>query len=69
MFYDKVINVIKVYISFFDFGYYLVFGVDEDLKVNMVDMVGNRGCFYRIFDLFINLLLMEINDDFMEFLK
>ena len=68
-FYDKVINATKAYTSFLDFGHYLVFGADEDLKANMVDMAGNRGCFYRISDLSINLLSTEINDDLMESLK
>ncbi len=68
-FYDKVVSGTETYTSFLDFGHYLVFGADEDLKANMIDMAGNRGCFYRISDLSINLLSMEINDDLMESLK
>ena len=64
-FYNKVISGTRAFTSFLDFGSYLVFATDEELKANLIDMAGNRGGFYRKSDLSIDLLSTEINDELM----
>ncbi|WP_296044922.1 6-hydroxymethylpterin diphosphokinase MptE-like protein [uncultured Alteromonas sp.] len=66
-FYYKVVTNTQDYSHYLDFGEYLVFASDNDLRLNLTDMAGNRAGLFSVANLTADTLLeAEICNDVLE---